>query len=91
MGTISARDCLRILELTEQVAAAVLLAAVQGLELRLRAGELDHARLLPALTDMKQAIFSDFEFLIEDRPLDGELRHFSSEVRNQAWSLYDEV
>uniref|UniRef100_UPI000B35A04A HAL/PAL/TAL family ammonia-lyase n=1 Tax=Crenothrix polyspora TaxID=360316 RepID=UPI000B35A04A len=29
MGTISARDCLRILELTEQVAAAVLFAAVQ--------------------------------------------------------------
>ena len=34
MGTIAARDCLRILELTEQVAAACLLACVQAVELR---------------------------------------------------------
>jgi histidine ammonia-lyase len=36
MGTIAARDCLRILELTEQVAAAMLLAASQGVALRSR-------------------------------------------------------
>ncbi len=35
MGTIAARDALRVLTLTEQVAAACLLAAVQGVELRL--------------------------------------------------------
>ncbi|MHC4393704.1 MAG: HAL/PAL/TAL family ammonia-lyase, partial [Planctomycetota bacterium] len=40
MGTIAARDALRILELTEQTTAATLLAAVQGVELRIRAGEL---------------------------------------------------
>ena len=34
MGTIAARDCIRILELTEQVAAATLFAVVQGVELR---------------------------------------------------------
>ena len=36
MGTIAARDCLRVLELTEQVAAAHTLAPVQALNLRLR-------------------------------------------------------
>ncbi len=34
MGTIAARDALRVLELTEQVAAAALLAANQGVWLR---------------------------------------------------------
>lgn len=91
MGTISARDCVRILELTEQVAAAVLLACVQALELRLRAGELDQNHLLPALLAMKDSVLADFEFLTEDRPLDGELRQFTSMIRNRAWKLYDEV
>ena len=91
MGTISARDCVRVLELTEQVAAAVLLASVQALELRLRAGELDDNHLLPTLLEMKDSVFSDFEFLTEDRPLDGELRRFTSMIQNRAWNLYDEV
>jgi histidine ammonia-lyase len=91
MGTISARDCLRILELTEQVAAAVLLASVQALELRLRAGELQQTHLVPAVLDMKEAVYSEFEFLAEDRPLENDLRHFASNIRNKAWALYDEV
>ncbi len=37
LGTIAARDCRRVLELTEQVIACGLLAACQGVELRLRA------------------------------------------------------
>jgi histidine ammonia-lyase len=91
MGTISARDCLRIIELTEQVAAAVLLATSQAVELRLRAGELDEAHLVPALLEMKNAVMGDFEFLAEDRPLESDLRRFSAGIANQSWSLYDEV
>lgn len=34
MGTIAARDCLRVLELSEQVLAALLLASAQGVVLR---------------------------------------------------------
>jgi histidine ammonia-lyase len=34
MGTLAARDALRVVELTETVAAIVLLAAAQGTELR---------------------------------------------------------
>jgi histidine ammonia-lyase len=37
MGTIAARDAIRVLELTEQVAAATLLAANQGVWLRAQA------------------------------------------------------
>lgn len=91
MGTISARDCLRIIELTEQVAAAALLAASQGLELRLRAGELDEAHLVPALLGMKNAVMADFEFLAEDRPLESDLRNFTRKIGAREWSLYDEV
>ena len=36
MGTIAARDCLRIIELTEQVVAALLLASAHGVFLRSR-------------------------------------------------------
>ena len=40
MGTIAARDCLRVIELTEQVAAALVLATWQGVELRGQSGQL---------------------------------------------------
>ena len=91
MGMIAARDCMRILELSEQVAAAVLLAVVQALELRLRAGELDRRHIVPALLEMKDSVFSDFAFLTDDRPLEGELRYFTSQIQDRAWKLYDEV
>jgi len=46
MGTIAARDCLRILELAETVAAVVLLAACQALDLRRDAASSGTARAL---------------------------------------------
>ena len=52
MGTIAARDCIRVLELTEQVAAAVTLGSVQALELRTESGELSQLaweRIFPDL------------------------------------------
>jgi histidine ammonia-lyase len=91
MGTISARDCLRIIELTEQVAAAALLATSQAVELRLRAGELDETHLVPAVLEMKDDVMNDFEFLAEDRPLEADLRRFTARIADQEWSLYDEV
>jgi histidine ammonia-lyase len=38
MGTIAARDCLRVLELTEQIGVMLLLAACQAIDLRGREG-----------------------------------------------------
>ncbi|HBB79384.1 MAG TPA: histidine ammonia-lyase, partial [Pseudomonas sp.] len=72
MGTIAARDALRSLELTEQVAAATLIAANQGVWLRQRD---EQARPLPApLREMHAELGEDFPPLIEDRALEGELR-----------------
>jgi histidine ammonia-lyase len=84
MGTIAARDCIRILELTEQVAAAVLFAAVQGVELR---GNLDASS--PALQQTIASIRECSPFLSDDRALEQELRACLALIRQQHWQLYD--
>ncbi|WP_317930851.1 aromatic amino acid ammonia-lyase [Halioxenophilus sp. WMMB6] len=88
MGTIAARDCLRVLELTEQVTAAVLLAASQGLELRQRQEELAEEAMTDSLVAMQSQVFAAFEFLEEDRPLEGTLRQFVALIQNRHWDLY---
>lgn len=87
MGTIAARDCLRVLELSEQVVAAMLIAARQGMALRRRMD--DHIVLSPALAAMQEDLESRIALVVEDRALDGELQALLSAIRNQAWSLYD--
>ncbi|MDM3869852.1 aromatic amino acid ammonia-lyase [Porticoccus sp. W117] len=90
MGTIAARDCLRVLELTEQVAVAVLYAAAQGVELRSAQGQLQSE--LPAeLADTVAQIREVTPFLKEDRALEKELRQGLDEVRQRNWELYDEA
>jgi histidine ammonia-lyase len=91
MGTIAARDCVRVLELTEQVAAAVLLATMQALELRVRSGELDLQHLQPGPKSMKASVFDEYDFLEEDRPLEKDLRHFATLIRKRRWNLYVEA
>ncbi|MDO6498293.1 HAL/PAL/TAL family ammonia-lyase [Photobacterium sanguinicancri] len=88
MGTIASRDCLRVLQLTEQVAAASLLAATQALELRKKHNELDDNHFSPALKAMTAAVLNDFEPVIEDRPLEGDLRKFIAMIQQQHWLLY---
>lgn len=87
MGTIAARDCLRVLQLTEQVAAAVLLAACQGLELRMQAsaGEPDVQGGVKTTFD---EIRAQHPFLQEDRALEGELRNLITRIQEQQLSLY---
>ncbi|MND51548.1 histidine ammonia-lyase [compost metagenome] len=86
MGTIAARDALRTLELTEQVAAATLLAANQGVWLRSR--EADARDLPPALAEMHSALLEDFAPVIEDRALEGDLRLCLSRIAEQHWRLH---
>lgn len=88
MGTIASRDCLRVLQLTEQVAAAALLAANQGVELRRRQGEIDDSNLSEAHLKFLTAIQKDFAFVERDRPLDQSLRQFVSYIQEEAWELY---
>jgi histidine ammonia-lyase len=86
MGTIAARDCLRVLELTEQVAAALTLAVVQGVRLREQAGELPS--LSAPVAEFVQEIAEGFAFLAEDRRIDGSLRATVAAIQSQTWTLY---
>ncbi|MEZ8825436.1 histidine ammonia-lyase [Vibrio amylolyticus] len=88
MGTIAARDCLRVLELTEQVAAASLLAGTQAIEIRKRHNELDEQHMSDNLKMIRDAVLSEFEFVAEDRPLEKDLRHFIDRIQQRHWSLY---
>lgn len=87
MGTIAARDCLRVLQLTEQVAAATLLAACQGLELRQRAGTSEH-RIDGGIKTTLDEIRAQHPFLEEDRALETELRQLIARIQQRGLSLY---
>ncbi|WP_024304128.1 histidine ammonia-lyase [Pseudogulbenkiania sp. MAI-1] len=88
MGTIAARDALRVLQLTEQVAACLTLAVVQGVRLREEAGELDLAALPAAVQGFVADVAERSAFLAEDRRQDGELRALIERIQRQAWELY---
>lgn len=91
MGTIAARDCLRVLQLTEQVAAAQVLAVSQAIELR-RRGSGNGSRMDAMSEDLRafaDAVLSEFSFLEEDRPLESELRAMVSLIQSRHWSLYE--
>ena len=89
LGTIAARDCLRVLELTEQVAAALTLAAVQGVTLRRRQAEAP--ALTPAVEHFMHCVGQHSPFVDEDRALENELRAISALIRNSHWELYADV
>ncbi|MDG3087535.1 aromatic amino acid ammonia-lyase [Vibrio hannami] len=88
MGTIASRDCIRVLELTEQVAAASLLAACQAIELRKRQEQLNEEHMSGDLKRMQQELQKEFQFVEEDRPLEGDLRHIVELIQKQYWKLY---
>ena len=86
MGTIAARDCLRVLELTEQVCAAMLVAARQGVALRCAQDDVVPSAALQSFqADLEQRI----AFVAEDRALDGDLIALLVALRSREWTLYD--
>ncbi|MDG5900824.1 aromatic amino acid lyase [Shewanella xiamenensis] len=87
MGTIAARDCMRVLQLTEQVAAAALLAMTQGIGLRINQNELDEASLTPSLATTLAQVRADFEPLVEDRPLEAVLRQTVAKIQAGEWEV----
>jgi histidine ammonia-lyase len=87
MGTISARDAVRVLELTEQVVAAMLLAVVEGLGQRLASGELERASLSPEIEALFSSAREDFSPLVEDRRLDGTLRRIMERIHAYDFAL----
>lgn len=96
MGTIAARDCIRVLQLTEQVAAAHVMATAQAVKLRhaIDISSSDNDALEqpnPLGVEMKQFIddvFEVFGFLVEDRPLESEIRNITHLISQQHWPLY---
>ena len=85
MGTIAARDALRVLELTEQVAAGLLIAVRQGITLR---QNLNAQVLTEELTRFMGELEKIIPFITEDRQLDGELKALLAQLRQKSWSLY---
>jgi histidine ammonia-lyase len=87
MGTIAARDCLRVLDLTEQVVAGLLITTRQGVWLRCRV----NPAVVPQATlkNMLDALGADFGVIEEDRRLEPDLRLLLERVRGRAWKLYD--
>jgi len=81
MGTIAARDCIRVLELSEQVAAAMLVAMRQAIELRVRLNDTPPEPMLPVV----QRLESSIPFIDADRALDRELAALVDEIRNGKW------
>jgi histidine ammonia-lyase len=73
MGTIAARDCIRINKLSSQVAAACLLAGFQAIDLRLKKGELKMSDLGQTEKTYDE-IGGFFKALEDDRPLEEDLR-----------------
>ena len=91
MGTIAARDCIRVLQLTEQVAAAHVLAVAQAVELRRRASPSD-AGLAAIAADMQEfaaSTLGNFTLVEEDRPLEHDLRAMVDRIQRRHWSLYE--
>jgi len=88
MGTIAARDCLRVLDLTEQVAAALTLASVQGVRLRQRLVDTEPTALMPEVAAFMSNVTEHSAFLDEDRPLEAELRQLTCLIRQAHWELY---
>ncbi len=76
LGTIAARDALRVLELTEQVAAAHIITTRQAVFLKARSGAKVPAPVLALAERM------EIEPLIEDRMLEPELRSLLSRMRS---------
>ena len=86
MGTIASRDCIRIVELSEQVAAAVLLASAQALRIRLERKEISEDRI-KNLKDTYDQVFSKFEPLECDRQLEKDLRNTLELIRNKFYTV----
>ncbi|HEX3675564.1 MAG TPA: aromatic amino acid ammonia-lyase [Rhizomicrobium sp.] len=91
MGTIAARDALRVLELSEQVAGANLIATVQALRLRLRAGELTQAGLGERIATFLAEMGETIPFIDGDVALDALLNRLFDMIEMRDFALPDDA
>jgi len=91
MGTIAARDCLRVLELTEQVFSAHLLAVTQAIFIRIENNSFNYDEISEPIRKMMDSVLAEFEIVREDRPLESDLRKFIKYIQEQKWVLYENI
>jgi len=89
MGTIAARDCMRVLELTEQVAGAVLWATVQGIHLRVKDNQIDFSTLTDDVKQTIQQVEQLVNYVEEDRMMEHDLRELTQQVQNEYFTIYE--
>jgi histidine ammonia-lyase len=89
MGTIAARDCIRVLELSEQVLAACMLASVQALRIRIKKHELDESKI-EHVKELYTQVCESFAFLAADRQLEADLRATVDAIREKKWKVRDD-
>ena len=87
MGTIAARDCTRVLELTEQVAVGLLITVRQAAWLRCRVNPALAPG--PSLQAMIDVLSGDIAVIEEDRRLEPDLRLLLERLRSRAWKMYE--
>ncbi|MBB34056.1 MAG: histidine ammonia-lyase [Hirschia sp.] len=80
MGTIAARDALRVNELTAQAAAVQFLAVAQAIDIRLRRGELTKELIGPQIYAQLSEIRKMSSFLEDDRPMDDTLAEITEAI-----------
>ena len=83
MGTIAARDAMRVLQLSEQVMAACLIGVRQAMYLQ----KLD-SLMLPGAREMLDQLQQRIEPLATDRALDADLQALMGDIAEQYWVLY---
>jgi histidine ammonia-lyase len=91
MGTIAARDALRILELTEQCLAGGLIVVTQAIDLRLRDGELIDKQIGDRVQNTVNMTRKVSPFLVEDRTLENELRELTSMIQRGAFQFNESL
>ena len=83
MGTIAARDALRVLELTEQVLAAHTLACVQAIRLRVRDGQVSREQIGEPITRFIDGLGEAAPMLTEDAPMDRTLAALCGKLKRR--------
>ena len=68
---------------------AVWLAAVQGLNIRIKSGEIKESTLTEQIRETIRFVHQHFAFLLEDRPLEKDLRMFIELIQQQDFKLYE--
>lgn len=87
MGGHAARDCARVIEITQQVAACLCFATVQALRIRERQGLFKPSLLSGPMAEFYASLDHLCPFLMEDRELETELRTLQQAIVNQDLKL----